>query len=191
MMRRHILLSGGIGSGKSAVAGLLRERGIEAIDADSIGHEVLEPDGEAYAKVVEEWPSVLKEGRIDRGRLAAVVFDDPVALHRLESISHPAIRERIMRLVAESDASIVAVEVPLMSDFLPGSWMRVIVDASDEVRRRRLRDRGMKERDIDVRMMAQPSRAEWLESADWVVNNDGHFDALQAEVEELIEHLWG
>jgi dephospho-CoA kinase len=190
-MRRHILLSGGIGSGKSAVARILRSRGICTIDADSVGHDVLSPAGEAHAQVAALWPSVVVEGRIDRARLAAVVFDDPVALHRLESISHPAIRARIMRLMMKSDAPIVAVEVPLISNFLPGSWLRVVVDASDEVRRRRLRDRGMKESDIDLRMMAQPSRAEWLESADWVVNNDGNFDALQAAVEELVEHLSG
>ncbi len=183
------MLSGGIGSGKSSVAQLLNSRGIHTIDADTVGHDVLLPTGEAYAQVTVTWPSVVADGRIDRARLAAIVFDDPAALHCLESISHPAIRRRIMRLVAASDAPIVAVEVPLISDFLPGSWMRVVVDASDDVRRRRLRARGMKERDIDLRMMAQPSRAEWLESADWVVNNDGDPDALQAEVAEFIDHL--
>ena len=189
MIKRHILLSGGIGSGKSAVARILRDRGFDVIEADNVGHKVLEPTGEAFADIANEWPSVLVDGEIDRSRLASIVFSDEVALLRLESISHPAIRHRVSQLVTESSSSTVFVEMPLLPDFLPGSWIRVVVDARDELRRQRLLVRGMEERDIELRMRAQPSRQEWLDAADVVIANDHDLEALQANVDEFLAQI--
>ena len=70
----RVLLTGGIGAGKSAVAGLLEARGVPVIHADGIGHLVLEPEGEAFGPVAAWWPEVVVGGHIDRARLAAIVF---------------------------------------------------------------------------------------------------------------------
>ncbi|NNL69734.1 MAG: dephospho-CoA kinase, partial [Acidimicrobiia bacterium] len=97
---RHtrILLSGGIGAGKSAAARIIAARGYPVIHADKIGHAVLEPEGEAFPAVAARWPEVVVDGMIDRPRLAEIVFDDPAALTELESLTHPAIAARIMNL---------------------------------------------------------------------------------------------
>ncbi len=189
---RHsrVLLSGGIGTGKSAAAEILAGRGVPVIHADMIGHAVLEPEGEAFHAVSAWWPEVVVDGHIDRAKLAAIVFEDPQALKQLESMTHPAIAARIHNLVAaESDAAIVVVEMPLLLPLLGEGWTRVVVDASIEVRKRRLADRGMGPGDVEARMAAQPRPQDWLDAADFVVGNDGSLEDLEQEVDRLLEWL--
>lgn len=185
-----MVLSGGIGAGKSAVADALSVRGIPVIHADMIGHAVLEPEGEAFPAVSAWWPEVVVDGHIDRPKLAAIVFEDPQALKQLESMTHPAIAARIHNLVAaESDADLVVVEMPLLLPLLGEGWTRVVVDASIEARKRRLAERGMNEADIDARMAAQPSDVDWREAADFVIANDGSRGDLEQEVDRLLSWL--
>jgi len=164
---------------------MLQRRGCCIIDADQVGHKVLEPGGEAFDQVVAAFPDVLVDGAIDRGLLAAEVFADPRRLRLLESLTHPAIRDRIHRSVEESGSRIVVVEVPLISDFLGDGWMRVVVDAPPERRLYRLHVRGMDPEDARRRMDAQPSRGEWRDAADFVVDNSGDLKDLEREVERL------
>jgi dephospho-CoA kinase len=165
-------------------------RGIPVIHADSIGHQVLEPEGEAFHPVAAWWPEVVVGGRIDRQKLAAIVFQDPRALAQLESMTHPPIVARIINLVAaEGDAEMVVVELPLLLPLLGDGWVRVVVDAPVEVRMQRLRDRGMTETDIEARMAAQPSREEWRSAADHVIENNGTPEELEGEVEALLAKL--
>lgn len=168
---------------------LLGLKGACVFDADQIGRRVLEPDGEAFEAVAEAWPDVVEKGTIDRSKLARVVFSDPSELGRLEEITHPAIRQRLEQLVEDCDAAVVVVEVPLLKDLLGPGWIRLAVDAPSEVRRRRLRERGMGVADIDRRINAQPSREQWLASADLVVCNSGSRDELAANVELLWKKL--
>ena len=111
-------LTGGIGSGKSTVAAMLVQRGAVLIDADAVAREVVEPGTPAYGKVVERFgEDVLAPDRsLDRRALAAIVFDDPVALFDLEAIVHPEVRAEIAaRLVGESSGErIVVLEIPLL-----------------------------------------------------------------------------
>jgi dephospho-CoA kinase len=152
-----------------------------------IGHAVLEPEGEAFQSVAAWWPEVLVDGHIDRHRLAAIVFADPQALKELESMTHPAIAARIHNLVAaESEADLVVVELPLLFPLLGDGWIRVVVDAPMEARRRRLSDRGMTPADIEARMAAQPSASEWAALADFLIHNNGTLDDLGPEVDRLL-----
>ena len=185
----RVLLTGGIGAGKSSVGELLRARGALVIDADEIGHQVLEPGGEAFNRVAERWPSVVVNGVIDRRRLADIVFRNPAELERLESFSHAAIRSRIADHIEASQQHIVVVEVPLPTDFMGEGWVRVVVDADRYGRIERLRRRGVHEEDMTRRMNAQPSRRQWLASADMVVDNSGSQEQLMAEVEKLWTEL--
>jgi len=189
MERRHLLLSGGIGSGKSEVGRLLVIRGACVIDADRVGHKVLDVDGEAFPTVSEAFPEAVVDGVIDRALLAREVFADPVRLRLLESLTHPAIRRRIQRMVEQCDDAIVAVEVPLLTDFLGAGWRRIVVDVPDEIRLERLVERGMRPIDAKTRMAAQPSREEWLEAANYVIDNSGTRDDLVDAVDALWDQL--
>src|SRR5260370_32878114 len=101
MVRRG--LPGGIASGKTAVAAMLREMGFSVLDADSLAHTLIEPGQPAYDQLVREFgASILDSGnRIDRARLAAVVFADPAKLARLNAIVHPRVETAIHQQFAE------------------------------------------------------------------------------------------
>src|SRR5712692_6238506 len=92
-------LTGGIASGKSAVAAMLREMGFAVLDADSLAHRLIEPSQSAYDEVLREFgPSITDaQGRIDRAKLAALVFADRVKLDRLNAIIHPRVAEAVFR----------------------------------------------------------------------------------------------
>lgn len=183
----RLILTGGIGSGKSAAAQILADLGAVVIEADRIGHEVLAAGGEAYEAVARRWPQVVRNGEIDRRGLGRIVFADHGQLAELEAITHPAIAQRIGRLVEAAGDRLVVVELPVTLG-LPGSdWLRVVVDAPDELRRTRLRQRGLDDDEIDRRMSAQPSRAEWLSVADRVLDNSGDLDDLRSQVEKLFD----
>ena len=182
------MLGGGIGSGKSAVCALLEERGVRTIDADSVGHEILQPGAEAFDPVATEWPEAVRGGRIDRSRLAALVFSNPEELRRLEAITHPLIFGRIKRLVEGFDGSVV-VEVPLLEADLGEGWGRIVVDADDEVRLRRAVARGLERGDVLARMRSQPSRGEWLAVADIVIPNNGSLRELAETVDRVVSLL--
>ena len=183
---QRIMLAGGIGSGKSMVAAILADRGALVIDADQLGHRVLEPDGEAFDAVSQRWPQVVVDGKVDRSRLGSIVFDDPEALAGLEAISHPAILTRIRSLVDTVGARPVVVEIPIIIPIGGDVWMRVFVDAPEEVRLERVTARGGDPTDTRRRIEAQPSRTEWFAWADRVLVNAGSTEDLEAAV----DHLW-
>jgi dephospho-CoA kinase len=189
MGRKLLLLTGGIGAGKTEVGRLLAARGACVIDADRAGHRVLEVGGEAQEEVTRAFPDVVVDGVIDRGLLAREVFGDPDRLRLLESITHPAIRERIDHQVEQCDADVVVVEVPLLSDFLGEGWLRVVVEAPEDVRLDRLDERGMRPVDAKTRMLAQPAPDEWRAAADFLIDNGGDRASLEAQVDRLWEQL--
>lgn len=183
----RIIVMGGIGSGKSTVSQLLTHHGYLVVEADRLGHAVLEPDGEAFDAVSQRWPEVVVDGRIDRSRLAGVVFGDLAQLRQLEALTHPHIRRRINSATSGLDP--VAVELPLLPEFLGPGWVSVFVDADDDIRRQRLLDRGMSENAIAARMGAQPNRSTWLEVADHVIRNSGSLEHLAEQVSGLVVTL--
>lgn len=180
-----LVLTGGIGSGKSTVAGILSARGAHVIEADRLGHEVLAPGGAAYPEVASRWPEVVVDGEIDRRALGRIVFGDPDELAALESLTHPAIRDLLAARLAAADAVVTVVEIPIRAEWLDPSWPVLVVDVSEETRRSRLRDRGMDDDEIDARMAAQPTREQWRDGATWVVRNDGDLSALAGEVDRV------
>ena len=123
-----IVVAGGLGSGKSTVAAMLAAKGATTIEADRIGHEVLEPGGPAFVAVAERWPVVVVDGAIDRQRLAAIVFSDLEQLQELESITHPAIGAEIARRAHAAAGSPVVVELPVPAIVAP-DWTWIVVVA--------------------------------------------------------------
>ena len=188
-------VTGPIGSGKSTVLRILEELGAEVIDADKVAHEVMEPGGRAYDAVVAEFGReiLLPDGRIDRKRLAQVVFNEPEALKRLEAIVHPAVFEEIKRRVAASERPIVALEaIKLLEAGLSITicdeiWV-VVVD--EDVQMQRLRQRGMSEEEARRRLAAQLPRSEYERRADVVIENNGDMDALRRQVEAAWARVW-
>lgn len=185
-------LTGGIGSGKSEVARLLAARGAVVIDADQLAREVVVAGTPGFAAVVDAFgPGVVAaDGSLDRPALAALVFADPVALRRLESIVHPLVGARAAELMAASPQDAVVVyDVPLLVE--NGLEERydvvVVVDADDETRLTRLAARGLSGTDARARMAAQASRADRLAAADVVVANDGS----RTDLARAVDALWG
>jgi len=181
----RVIVSGGIGSGKSTVLRVFGELGAVVIEADRIGHEILEPGGSAYADVAETWPEVVIEGRIDRSRLAAIAFSDPEQLEALEAISHPLIATAIAERVAELEDRDVVLELPLTGNLAGPGWFRVVVDAPSRLRMERAIARGMDSVDVARRMDSQAEGGEWLEIADAVIDNRGSVADLQQQVRDL------
>lgn len=187
----RILVVGGIGAGKSTVLARLARLGAEVIEADRIGHDILEPWGSAFGPVAERWPDVVSGGEIDRAALAAIVFQDPDELAALEAISHPAIAREIARRSDESEEAVVAVEVPVEADLVGPGWVKVAVVAPREVRLDRVEARGMARDDAEQRADRQADDAVWISSADEVIVNDGTVEDLTAAVDALWERLIG
>ena len=185
----RVLLTGGIGAGKSSVGELLRARGALVIDADEVGHRVLEPGGAAFQQVADTWPSVVVAGTIDRSTLADIVFRDPADLRQLEEFTHSAIRQQIADTIGRSTEQVVVVEVPLLTDFMGSGWVRVVVDADPAIRTDRLGKRGMAAGDASRRMAAQPDRSTWSAAADILIDNSGDLVELEVRVGALWERL--
>jgi dephospho-CoA kinase len=184
-------LTGGIGSGKSTVAGLLAARGAVVIDSDAVAREVVTPGSEGLARVAAEFgPQVVgQDGALDRAKLAAVVFTDAAARARLNQILHPLIAARTKELVAGAPPGAVVVhDVPLLveNSLAPAYDLVLVVEAPEAVRIQRLRDaREMTEADARARMSVQASDAQRRAVADVVIENAGDQEELAATVEQV------
>lgn len=189
-------LTGGIGSGKSTVAGLLAARGAAVVDADALARDVVAVGTPGHRAVVDRFgPGVLApDGSLDRRALAGVVFDDAVALADLNAIVHPAVRAAIADRLAELEAteSVVILEIPLLveSGRSYGASTVIVVDCPEEVALRRLVEgRDMDEADARRRMAAQVSRADRRAAADLVIDNSGSRTELERQVDEVWARL--
>jgi dephospho-CoA kinase len=184
-------LSGGIGTGKSAVSARLAERGAVVVDADRLAREVVEPGTPGLAAVVEEFGSevLLPDGSLDRPALGRRVFADEEARRRLEHIVHPAVGRRTGELIAAAPADAVVVhDVPLLVEkgMGPAYHLVVLVGAPVETRLSRLVDlRGMPEADARARIAAQADDDARRAAADVWVDNSGDLAALDGQVETL------
>ena len=184
-------LTGGIASGKSMVADELAARGATIIDADVLAREVVEPGTPALAAIIDRFGAqVLKEGRLDRARLAQIVFHDPLARRDLEGIVHPAVRARATELErAAGDAAVVVHVIPLLVETGQNDDFDVVVtvDADHETQIRRLMVRnGFTRAEAESRIAAQASREDRMLAADVVVDNTGNM----AQLAERIDALW-
>lgn len=188
-------LTGGIGSGKSEVAGMLLAHGATLIDSDRVAREVVEPGTEGLAAVVAEFgPEVLTEdGRLDRPKLGGVVFQDPRRRHALNAIVHPLVRRRAAELEsAAPPGGIVVHDVPLLvENAMEGLFdVVVVVDTPPYTQVDRLvRLRGMTPDDARARLAAQASRDQRRAAADVVIDNDGSLATLRSRVDELWRRL--
>jgi dephospho-CoA kinase len=192
---RIIALTGGIGAGKSLVAQYFSELGARVVDADQLSRVAIERGSEGFDEVLLRFgESILRDGDIDRKALAEIVFADASARSDLEAIIHPRVRELFSNVVADlaPDETLIY-EIPLLveSNAAANFDLVITVEADLEIRKERLRKRGMFISEIERRIAAQASREEREAQADHIITNDGDEDALLRSVENLWEDLPG
>ena len=186
-------LTGGIGSGKSAVADLLAARGAAIVDTDAIAHELTGPGGAAIPEVREAFGDacIAPDGAMDRRKVRGLVFADPAARKRLEALLHPLIRaESERRIAASTGAAPYAVHVvPLLiesKDYRSRVDRVLVVDCAEAVQVERVKQRsGLAGDEVRRIIAAQAPRAARLAAADDVVDNSGPISTLGAQVEAL------
>jgi dephospho-CoA kinase len=185
-------LTGGIAAGKSEALRILAELGAATLSTDEVVHELLGADPEVGELLVGRWGErVAPEGKLDRGRIAGIVFEEPEELAWLESVLHPRVGERVQdwRRSLPNDVGVAVVEVPLLFEGrMAGAFDATIaVVADDGVRTRRAADRGTGE--LEARTTRQLTQTEKAERASFVVRNDGSIADLKADLGELYPQL--
>jgi dephospho-CoA kinase len=190
-------LTGGIASGKSAVAAMLREMGFSVLDADSLAHKLIEPGQPAYDEVLREFgPSITDaSGRVDRARLAAVVFADRAKLDRLNAIVHPRVAEVISRQFEEwqrqgtRDAAFVEAALIVEAGIHKSLDGLVVAWCAPEQQFERLRARGLSEAEARRRIAAQLPVEEKLRYATEKIDCSGSIEQTRRQVEALAAKL--
>jgi len=186
-----VALTGGIGSGKSLAAEYFAELGAQVLDFDQLARDVIERGTEGFDEVLTRFgDEVLSQGVIDRSKLAQIVFSDSDARLDLEAIVHPRIREEFDLVVSGlQSGSILISQIPLLVESkneYPFEFV-ITVSASEELRRGRLLERGMKDFQITKRLEAQSTDQAREAIADAVIHNTGDKDHLLRQVENLYE----
>ncbi len=190
-------LTGGIGSGKSSVAALLRERGVPVVDADELAREAVAAGSQGLAELVAAFgPEVLgADGELDRKHVGSLVFADSEARKRLNAITHPIVRRLSQERFAALDRQGVALagyDVPLLFEVGLGPVLRpvVVVAASEATQLSRVMARdGLSEADARARVAAQLPLAQKRALADHVIDNDGSREDLARQVDEVLAKL--
>ena len=190
----RVVVTGGIGSGKSEVTRLFDELGAVVVDADVLAREVVAAGTAGLEEIVRTFGADLvgEDGELDRPAMGRRVFAATTARTQLEAIIHPRVRQRadeIERDVAED--AVVVHDIPLLVE--TGQADRfdavVVVDVPEELQVQRLAGRGMSEEDARSRIRAQASRDERLAVADYVIDNTGRREDLRPQVAEVFSEL--
>ena len=191
-------LTGGIATGKSTVIQYLRENGYSVIDADKLGHRVLEPRSDGYQQVVETFgiEIINPDGTVNRPALGKIVFGDLQKLKELNKISHPIIAEMIQteyeKLVADSVDNIVFLEAALL---IEANWHKVCqhiwvvtLDPAIAIQRLQARD-GLSYIEANARLEAQLAPEDRLAYADLILKNDATKEDLITKTQQALQDL--
>lgn len=186
----RVALTGGIGSGKSTVAGLFAALGVQVIDADVVAHALTTPGQPAVLEIGRAFGARLVDdaGALDRAALRDIVFSDPTRRRRLEALLHPRIRDRMLADLAAARGPYVLLVIPLLFETaqtdLADRILVVDLPEGEQIRRVRLRS-GLPDAEILRILRAQVPRAVRLAGADDVIDNSGAPEALGPAVESL------
>lgn len=191
-------LTGGIASGKSTVSAMIKELGIVVIDADLEARHAVEPGEKAYEEIVRHFgQSILEEnGAIDRPKLGAIVFNDEDKRKLLNSIVHPAVRERMAekRKCAEAAGEpVIVMDIPLLFESkLTGLVEKIIlVYVDDAMQLQRLINRNeLSEEEASARIRSQMPLRDKIELADAVIDNSGTIDQTKQQLMDIFKK-WG
>jgi len=191
-------LTGGLASGKSFVGKTLADLGCFLIRADELGHQVLEPGGEAYEGAIREFGGEITgpDGRIDRRKLAALAFHDPQRLEKLNALVHPPVRERTSALLdefrsREPDGIAVVEAAILIETGRYRDFDRLILAVCSrelQIERAMARDNATGQEVLD-RMNRQMPLEDKIKYADYVIDTSGTKDETRAKVSALYDSL--
>ena len=190
-------LTGGIASGKSTVAKILQSLGAAIVNADDLAREVVEPGHEAWKEIVAAFGADILQSdqTLDRQKLRTLIFNQPEARKRLESIIHPRVRalaEERIRQYAAAGYPVVIYEVPLLFEGNLQEWLRpVILVACDvETQTARLQNRDhLTAADAEKHIAAQMSLKDKRRLADYVIENNGSLEDLERQTRQILEEL--
>ncbi|MEZ4615017.1 MAG: dephospho-CoA kinase [Caldilineaceae bacterium] len=188
-------LTGNIATGKSRVLAYLAAKGAYVLDADKLAHESMQVGTHTYWAIVDAFGQdiLLVDGTINRRALGKIVFTDPAALTQLEGIVHPAVFDLARQELVTVDAKVIVLEAIKLLE--AGNLVTLcdeiwVVTASPEVQLRRLREiRNMDEAEAQRRMAVQSSQAEKIKRADRVIDNDGDWSAVAAQLDQIWAEL--
>ncbi len=186
----QIGMTGGIGTGKTTVAGLFREIGAPVIDADELAHQLVRPGAESLNDIIRTFgPDILnRQGELNRARLREIVFSDPQKRHLLEDILHPRILDEMHEKVSRLSTPYCILSIPLLIETNNTSLVDriLVVDMPEDLQRRRAMKRdNLSARAFEAIALAQTNRQERLAVADDIITNDGSHEALQQQVMAL------
>ena len=190
-------LTGGIASGKSTVAAILRRLGASIINADELSREVVQPGQEAWKQIVDTFgPAILQEDKtLDRRKLRKIVFDNPEARKKLEGIIHPRVRalaERKISELAAAGSSVIVYEVPLLFEAQIHLWLRPVILVACDVttQKKRLLERDhLTEPEAQQHLDAQMSLEDKRKLADYVIDNNGSLEELERQVRAVLQKI--
>ena len=186
-------LTGSIGMGKSAVAGMLRELGVPVFDADAAVHELQGPDGACLAPIERAFPETTGPLGVDRQKLGAAVFGDPDKLRLLESIVHPEVGEMRRGFLADNaDAPLIVFDIPLLFEKTGQHGLNAVavVSAPAPIQRERVLARpGMTAEKFEKILALQVPDADKRARADFVINTGVPLAQTRAQVAALVVHL--
>lgn len=191
----RVALAGGIGSGKSAAAAYLRDRGFAVVDADVVAREVVRPGEPAWRALVDAFGAAVldADGAIDRAFLARVVFTDASARRRVEAITHPRIGEALARHLDAATGDVAFVALPLFRPEhrallrLDAAWALEVSPATALARLEG--ERGMSDEDARSRIAAQMTNEERRAIVDRVIVNEGTLEDLHRALDAALEDL--
>jgi dephospho-CoA kinase len=191
-------LTGGIGSGKSAVAQLLEKKGAFIIDTDKIAHQITSSNGQAMTQIKAEFGDafVNTDGSLNRSAMRELVFNNPKAKAKLENITHPLIHQETERLEQEAIKNkppYIVFMIPLLIE--SGRWLNqtppkieclLVVDCPKELQVQRVVQRNEINPELIEKIIAtQASREKRTEVADYIIDNSSDFEHLERQCEEL------
>ena len=193
-------LTGGIGSGKTAVSELLAQLGAGVIDTDQIAHQITAPGGSAIPLIQKHFGAeyIDESGALDRGKMRSLVFQDLESKKALEAITHPLIKQETIRqaqLLVQANFPYLVFVVPLLIE--SGSWKGqidhlVVVDCPEEIQIERVMQRSnLSKIEVEAILKAQATRKERLALADTVIENQGKLTDLQSAVRQLHQKILG
>jgi len=186
-----LCLTGSVAMGKTTAARFFAEAGVPVHDSDAVVHALYE--GEAVPAIERAFPGSTANGKVDRGKLAAMVLNDRAALRRLEAIVHPLVSASRDRFVAEQrGVAVVLFDVPLLFEtgLDRGCDAVVVVSAPPEVQRRRAFERpGMTDEKFAALVAKQMPDAEKRRRADFVVDSSGDFAHTRAQVHDILRRV--
>lgn len=190
-------LTGSVGTGKSTVAGFLKQRGAKIFDADEISHQLLAPGGRCAKRVLKEFgKGILTNGAIDRRKLAAVVFHNAKKLKNLCAIIHPQVTQEIKKHISilkkEETYHVCVIDAPLLMEAGLNrlSDLLIVVKASRENQiKRTMKRMTVQRKEVLARIKAQMPLKDKLNMADIVIDNNGGLKQTQKQVKDIWQKI--